>query len=680
MQREASIRDQQRKCRQRAEQDGLHIPPELEFFDEAVSGTKRDRDGLNRMLEAAEQGRFSTLYIESLSRLARESILTMPILKRLVYRYGIRIVVLDEGIDTANEGWDLIASILAQHHERYVKDLGKQVFRGQEGAILDDYGVGDYCLGFTSEPIPGSEQGRRGRNAKPRTRYAIDPETSQWVRRIFHWFVIERREIAWIVRELNRLNAPKDHRSTTPTWRHPLVLGVLKNRKYIGVWPWGESENVRDPETGDVRQEPRDEEEARRWTRHFPELRLIEDDVFEQAQQLLQENSDRYAGNRKANGQLNGSKPGSGDARPRNLLSGLLRCEKCGSTFHVGGANGRYYFCPKYKPGVCEHQTQVRRDLAESMILDAIGLSVLDNPAWREEVFRQTLAAWREQRSSTPEELRTIDEALNRVERKIQRLLDSIEEDEAGPDIQERLAQRRRERDDLRRQRQRLQRSTPSDDAKPTREWVDAQLKELGESLHGGGPAAAHALRTLVGESIIVREIRTPGKQRFHVELHMKIRRASLTPECNSNDGAGAYDEIVIDLREPSRESLLAEEAKALFDEGFLVKDIAELLGVHRNMANRALRYWYESRGEDVPNLRARRMTIDWGGSPRKYIEICPQVRRLYEAGEPLQEIAKQLGCTRDVIDKSLKYLAETEGLVLIDGRTRRKNLNRKAG
>ena len=116
-----------------------------------------------------EQGRFSTLYIESLSRLARESILTMPILKRLVYRYGIRIVVLDEGIDTANEGWDLIASILAQHHERYVKDLGKQVFRGQEGAILDDYGVGDYCLGFTSEPIPGSEQGRRGRNAKPRT-------------------------------------------------------------------------------------------------------------------------------------------------------------------------------------------------------------------------------------------------------------------------------------------------------------------------------------------------------------------------------------------------------------------------------------------------------------------------------------------------------------------------------
>ena len=46
-------------------------------------------------------------------------------------------------------------------HEQYIKELAKNVFRGQEGAVIDDYCVGDCCLGYTSEPIPGSEKGRR---------------------------------------------------------------------------------------------------------------------------------------------------------------------------------------------------------------------------------------------------------------------------------------------------------------------------------------------------------------------------------------------------------------------------------------------------------------------------------------------------------------------------------------
>jgi hypothetical protein len=58
-----SIVQQQGPCRDRAEQDGVKLLRELEFSDEAVSGLKLHRNGLDRMMTAAQGGRFGTLYV-----------------------------------------------------------------------------------------------------------------------------------------------------------------------------------------------------------------------------------------------------------------------------------------------------------------------------------------------------------------------------------------------------------------------------------------------------------------------------------------------------------------------------------------------------------------------------------------------------------------------------------------
>ena len=84
MQDETTIESQQETCRQEAVRHGQPIDPRLEYVDRAVSGTKLHREGLDRLLDDAEAGRFNRLYFYSLSRLARESIIGMPILKRLV--------------------------------------------------------------------------------------------------------------------------------------------------------------------------------------------------------------------------------------------------------------------------------------------------------------------------------------------------------------------------------------------------------------------------------------------------------------------------------------------------------------------------------------------------------------------------------------------------------------------
>jgi site-specific DNA recombinase len=124
-----SIDDQQRPCRVKADGHGNHIPDELQFADEAVSGTKLKRDGFDRMLKAAEEGRFKTLYFFDLSRLARESVITITTLKKLVYVYKVRVVSVSEGIDSANEGWFTLATILGLQHEQYLKTLSANVLR-----------------------------------------------------------------------------------------------------------------------------------------------------------------------------------------------------------------------------------------------------------------------------------------------------------------------------------------------------------------------------------------------------------------------------------------------------------------------------------------------------------------------------------------------------------------------
>src|SRR5262249_45243492 len=145
---------------------GVTIEPEFEFGDEAISGTKLARDGLDRLLAAARQRRFGVLIVENLSRLARESVITIPLLKELVVLLGIRVISIDEGIAPDRPGWEPSASILALQHERYIKTLGSYVFRGQEGVVLAGQSVGDMCFGFASEPIVGSEANRRGRSPK----------------------------------------------------------------------------------------------------------------------------------------------------------------------------------------------------------------------------------------------------------------------------------------------------------------------------------------------------------------------------------------------------------------------------------------------------------------------------------------------------------------------------------
>ena len=90
-------------------------------------------------------------------------------LKDLVHLCGVRVISVTKSIDSAQDSWEMLATILSLHYEQYIKYLSHSVFRGQEGNVLAGLSVGDWCFGYTSVPIPGSEGGRRGPGASRRS-------------------------------------------------------------------------------------------------------------------------------------------------------------------------------------------------------------------------------------------------------------------------------------------------------------------------------------------------------------------------------------------------------------------------------------------------------------------------------------------------------------------------------
>src|SRR5690349_4536912 len=94
-QRAASIDDQLRNCRRRAEAEQWTIV--REYADRAISGADSSRPQYREMLNAAERGEFDLLLVDDLSRLARDQVESERAIRQLEFR-GVRIVATTDGM------------------------------------------------------------------------------------------------------------------------------------------------------------------------------------------------------------------------------------------------------------------------------------------------------------------------------------------------------------------------------------------------------------------------------------------------------------------------------------------------------------------------------------------------------------------------------------------------------
>ena len=167
-QRDASIGDQFRICREFAQRQGWHIA--AEYSDHAVSGATIMRPGFQAMMREALQKKVDIVMAEALDRFSRDQEDTAGLFKRLTFA-GVNIVTLAEGDIT-----HLHIGLKGTMNALFLKELAEKTRRGLRGRIeLGKAGGG--CQLRLSHRASARERRRHHRRARDRARGGRDRST-----------------------------------------------------------------------------------------------------------------------------------------------------------------------------------------------------------------------------------------------------------------------------------------------------------------------------------------------------------------------------------------------------------------------------------------------------------------------------------------------------------------------
>lgn len=183
-QREASLADQERECREYAVRNGWDV---VEVYsDAAISGGSDQRPSYQRLLNDARSRKFGIVLAEALDRLSRRLADTAKLHDELSF-LEIRLFTKDQGEITK-----MHTAIMGLMAEQYVTDLREKTKRGQRGRILEGMTAGGLGYGYTVGG-PGER--------------SINPDHIDIVQRIFREYAsgVSPRELA---RRLNSDRVP----------------------------------------------------------------------------------------------------------------------------------------------------------------------------------------------------------------------------------------------------------------------------------------------------------------------------------------------------------------------------------------------------------------------------------------------------------------------------------------
>ena len=418
LQREASIDDQLRLCRVRAEAERWEIVET--YCDHAQSGSTSFRPRYQQMLGAARDAKFDIVIAESLDRLSRDQEDVAGLYKLLQFR-SIQLITVGEGLIS-----ELHIGLKGTMNALFIKDLAAKTHRGMQGRIEAGRSAGSISFGYRvrrefdsqGEPVRGGRE--------------IIPEDAALIVKIYDMFA-RGRSPRNIARKLNQDHVPgprgEDWRDTTIRGHNGRGTGILRNELYVGKLVWNRQTFVRDPNTGKrlSRPNPRDQ-----WiVEDVSELRIVPQPLWDAVQTRLQELAGSPTSQAIKAGQFWLKR------RPRHVLTGLVYCGYCGDSMTVIGKD--YLRCSRaHRNAGCSHVELVRRNSLEEIVLNAMRTNLMA-PELVAEFIREVHAELVRQRVHVNAERAPLERRLKQTEQQLQGLITAISEGLRGASIQARM-------------------------------------------------------------------------------------------------------------------------------------------------------------------------------------------------------------------------------------------------
>lgn len=373
------------------------------FQDEARQGSDDNRPGYRALLAGLKRGDFAGIVADECSRFTRNQ----AELHRLVaeLRFNDQFLVTADGIDSRSETSEIVLSVRAAIDAMESKKIGYRVFRSNRERHKSGYASGGRTFGYSSIAADGDYRRR-----------VVNEKEAEIVREIFTRFVAGDSAVS-IAYDLNKRGVP----SPGAAWNRPDRVagwtptticgaaskqdGIVRNSIYVGRVAWNKRTSKRTPGSGRRIQRKRASTE---WVvRDDQTLRIVTDELWSAAQA-------RIAARRP--NQSKGGKPA------RYMLSGLLKCGCCGSSYAM--ANTRNYLCGGYRRGLdCNQGRVLSRAKAETNLLAGIKAKVTE-PDYVKAIAATFRAKLRQHEQG--DDKRTVTQELARTERELQNAVDAL--------------------------------------------------------------------------------------------------------------------------------------------------------------------------------------------------------------------------------------------------------------
>lgn len=267
------------------------------YADEGISGTKiKKRIEFQRMLADAEHGLFDMVVVKDISRFARNTVDLLQSVRKLK-SLGIETQFLTANMTSMGNS-EFVLTIFGALAQEESANTSKRVKFGkkmnaEKGRVPNivygyDKTIGDYF------------------------NLAINEEEAAVVRQIYKWYTEEGFGAAKIA---NMLNEKGIKTKRNCNWSQNATCRILTNEIYTGKIINGKEE-VSDFLTG----QRKEKDETEWYVVERPEIRIIDDETFEKAQEILRSRHDAF--NIKHERQSN-----------KYLFSTLIKCKDCGWSF-----------------------------------------------------------------------------------------------------------------------------------------------------------------------------------------------------------------------------------------------------------------------------------------------------------------------------------------------------------
>ena len=528
----ASIDDQFRICREHAAREKWKVVGA--YHDAAISGASVIlRPGIQSLLQDAQRGKLEIVLAEALDRVSRDQADVATLFKHLRFA-GVQIVTLSEGEIT-----ELHVGLKGTMNALFLKDLAAKTHRGIRGRVEKGKFGGGLCYGYDvvkhtdaeGEPIRGER--------------TVNEAQAEIVRRVFRAFAsgISPRAIA---RRLNDEGIPGPDGAlwTDSTLRGHAArgTGLINNELYIGKLVWNRLRYIKDPTTGKrvSRLNPRD-----KWiTTEVPELRIVDDELWQAAKVRQGELAEKYANVITATRAAHANRLNC-THRPRSLLSGLLVCGCCGGPYALRSQD-RYACSNHVMNGSCSNSRTITRAALEARMLEGLRARLM-----APEIAADAMRAYAEETNRLNRERRADSEAdrkaLADVEKKLKEIVTAIEDGGYSRPLMTRLRELEAKQDELT---ERLSRA-PVDipDIHPNFAGIyRRKVERLAEALQRPQERdeASEAIRALIDRITL-----TPGPKRgeiaatLHGDLAKILEWTAQKQNTPGRDGAGVLVSVV---------------------------------------------------------------------------------------------------------------------------------------